>query len=460
MMKRLASGILGAAMGASAAMGEGVATNSWIRGKDADALASNPANWSLRHAPSSNEVVRLSQGHPRAIVWDEAAPRVVAGWIQEEGYAAIATIRTTPREDGFSALEILGDMHVLGGALTHPANDDAESWWLSLRVGGAFVVGRGAFVSASAKGFGSGRGPSPAVMTGGGASHGGQGAPQALAAPDRPARTYGSILSPLSSGSGGTAREGSGHAIRGGGVIVVEAGGDVTIEGCVAANADSRDPDGANIGGAAGGSVNIRAGGKIQGDGTITANGGRGYHDGAGGGGGGRIALVSGASLQMDVKRVTAHGGCGESAEPGTASRDRHIRGAAGTIYLVNTSQEAKGGGRVIVKDWHRPTLASTRIPADLNAPADECRDVKLAIEENGFVTLTASTTIRELAFTSGGLDLNGSTLVVGAIVKGWGDTAKFDTPGTYTTAESTQMDSVIFNKGGIVVRTYFKPLF
>ena len=35
-----------------------------------------------------------------------------------------------------------------------------------------------------------------------------------------------------------------------------------------------------------------------------------------------------------------------------------------------------------------------------------------------------------------------------------------FELPGTYTVAASQQMDSVIFSKGSIVVRAYFKPLF
>ena len=57
-------------------------------------------------------------------------------------------------------------------------------------------------------------------------------------------------------------------------------------------------------------------------------------------------------------------------------------------------------------------------------------------------------------------MDLNGNTLIVGKIVKGWGEGSTFELPGTYTVAASQQMDSVIFSKGSIVVRAYFKPLF
>ena len=459
-MKQIATILLGAALAVSAAAEGAVMTNTWIRARGSDALASNPANWSLRHAPLSNEVVRLAQSHSRALVWDAKASPVVAGWIQEKGYVAVVTLHTTPQTGGFNVLEVLGDMHVLGGALTHPANDDAETWWLSLRVGGGFTVGADAYVSVSGKGYGSGKGPSPGVTPGSGASHGGQGAPQALAANDRPALAYGSIVTPATSGSGGTSREGSAHEIRGGGVVVVEVGGDMIVDGRIAADADDRDPDGANVGGAAGGSVNLRAAGAIKVVGTISANGGRGHHDGAGGGGGGRIALVANGATQVNARRISANGGCGASDAPETTSRDRHIRAAAGTIYIEDSGRESKGGGRVLVKDWHRPTRASTRIPSDLSAPPDECRDARLAIEENGFVTLTASTTFRELSFTSGGMDLNGNTLIVGKIVKGWGEGSTFELPGTYTVAASQQMDSVIFSKGSIVVRAYFKPLF
>ncbi|MGI5867956.1 MAG: hypothetical protein ACOX9C_00735 [Kiritimatiellia bacterium] len=459
-MKQTAMILLGAVLASSAAAEEVVMTNTWTRASGVDALASNPANWSLRHAPRSNEVVRLAQGFSRAMIWDAKASPIVAGWVQGKGYVGVVTINTTPQAGGFKTLEVLGDMQVLGGALTHPPNDDAETWWLSLRVGGNFTVGADACVSVSGKGYGTGKGPSPGVTPGSGASHGGQGAPQALSPAGRPALTYGSIVNPTTSGSGGTAREGSTSPVRGGGVVMIEVGGDLVVEGRIAADADSNDVDGANVGGAAGGSVNLRAGGSIQGAGSIAADGGRGHHDGAGGGGGGRIALVAEKSIKMNTRRISANGGCGESETPDVGNRDRHIRAAAGTIYLEETGRDSKGGGQVIVKDWHRPTRASTRIPPDLHAVPDEGRDAQLAIQENGFVTLTASTAFRELSFTSGGLDLNGGTLIVGKIVKGGGSDATFEQPGTYAVPTSHQMDSIIFSKGSIVVRTYFKPLF
>ena len=118
-MKQIATILLGAALAVSAAAEGAVMTNTWIRARGSDALASNHANWSLRHAPLSNEVVRLAQSHSRALVWDAKASPVVAGWIQEKGYVAVVTLHTTPQTGGFNVLEVLGDMHVLGGALTH-----------------------------------------------------------------------------------------------------------------------------------------------------------------------------------------------------------------------------------------------------------------------------------------------------------------------------------------------------
>lgn len=447
--------VLGAAVAANA--GE---TNIWARGSGADALASNPANWSLRHAPLSNEVVRLTRGCSRAIVWDDKASPVVSGWIQEAGYVAVATINTTPKAGGFNTFSVLGDFIVKGGAVTHPANGDAEDWWLSLDVAGNVIVGENAFLSASGKGYASGKGPSPGVTPGSGASHGGQGAPCSMSTNTMPARTYDSIINPVMSGSGGTTLDGSPHSYNGGGSIVIKAGGKVIVDGSISANADSRDIDGTNIGGAAGGSVNIRARGKIEGNGSITANGGRGYHKGAGGGGGGRIALVSSGWNQMGGKRLSAYGGCGETATPESPVTDRHIRGAAGTVYVANLSLEPDAGGVVSISDWHRPSLASTRIPSDMHPDVNECRDAALSIEGNGFATLTASTSVRELKFSGGGIDLNRNTLVVGFVRSSSDKNGAFETPGTYTSPPSRHFDPVIFQNGSIVVRTYFKPIF
>lgn len=439
---------------------EAAVVNTWARTADSDALASNPANWSLRHAPLSNEIVRLPQSCSRAMIWDEKATDVVSGWIQEDGFIAVVTVNTTPKAGGFTTLKVLGDFDVRGGAVTHPANDDAEAWWLSLDIAGDLLLGEKAYFSVSGKGYASGKGPSPGVTFGSGASHGGQGAPQLNSANERPARTYDSIINPVMSGSGGTTREGAVHSYNGGGVIVLKVGGQVRVNGTITANADGRDIDDSNIGGAAGGSVNIRAELDITGEGSISANGGRGFHEGGGGGGGGRVALVSkSGSVRLPQARIAAYGACGESANPDNPIADRHIRGAAGTVYLESRSDEALNGGEVNVRDWHRPSLASTRIPSDMHPDVGECKDAALVVDGNGFVVVTASTSLRKLTFGGGGMDLNKNTLSVGSVINRKKEREPLDASGTYTSPTVMQLDSVIFSGGRIIVRTYFKPI-
>ncbi len=439
---------------------EATEVNTWARGADSDALASNPANWSLGHAPLSNEIVRLAQSCSRAMIWDEKATDVVSGWVQEDGFIAVVTVNTTPKAGGFNTLRVLGDFDLRGGAVTHPANEDAEAWWLSLDITGNLIVGEKAFISVSGKGYASGKGPSPGVTPGSGASHGGQGAPQVKSANDRPARTYDSILNPVMSGSGGAAREGAVYSYNGGGVIVLKVGGRALVGGTITANADGRDIDTTNIGGAAGGSVNIRAELDVKGEGWISANGGRGYHEGGGGGGGGRIALVSQSSgVWISMSHISAYGACGESANPDNPLADRHVRGAAGTVYIEGRAKETINGGEVIVRDWHRPSLASTRIPSDMHPDSGECKDVALAVDANGFVVVTSSTSLRKLTFGGGGMDLNKNTLMVGSVLNRKKESDPLDATGTYTSPTAMQLDSVIFNGGQIIVRTYFKPI-
>ena len=446
--------VLGAAMTANA--GE---TNIWVRGPESDALASNPANWSLRHTPLTNEVVRLSRSCSRAIIWDDKASPIVSGWIQESGYIAVATINTSPKPGGFQTLKILGDCRIEGGAVTHPANKDVEDWWLSLYVAGDLYVGEKAFLSASGKGYASGKGPSPGVTLGSGANHGGQGAPQAQSSDSRPARTYDSIVNPVQSGSGGTTLEGASHSYNGGGVILLVVDGRVFLNGRISADADGRDIDNSNIGGAAGGTVNLKIGQTLTGEGWITADGGRGFHKGAGGGGGGRISVVYQGSMFFPQNHLTAYGACGESDKPEVPQADRHVRGSAGTIYLASLGEKTMDGGRVLVNDRHSPSLASTRIPSDMFSDVNECKDASLNIGRNGFVTLTSSTSMRELIIADGGLDLNSNTLIVGQVKSPGKNQDVFDVPGSYTSPTSTQLDPIIFHNGTVVIRAYFKPI-
>ncbi len=469
-MKRF---LLAAALAAAAAADAGAATNTWVRKAGTDAKASNPANWSLKRVPKKSDVVLFSRRASNAAVWDAAAPREVAGWIQEEGYVAVITLETSPKGP-FRQLEVEGDVAILGGALTHPQNGASADWWLRIRAGGSITVGPEAIVSASGKGFAPGKGPSPGLAPGFGASHGGQGAPKNMADPAGVARCPGSIFEPSLSGSGGWGPEGrEAEGPHGGGSIRLEAGGDILLRGPVRADADSLSERDRLCGGAAGGSIWLVAGGDVklswEAGGRLSANGGEAFA-GRGGGGGGRIAIYAGAEKPDVVdsiwwcdnrRAIVAFGGTGETGSRDDTNRDRHIRAASGTIYTERTGPgRVPRGGRILVYNGVRPSLAYTRIPSDEGDDADATRDAELYLAGNAAGFANGSFPLRLLGFTGGGsLDLAGGTVTVGAVFSR-GDRARpLDDPGTHRESDDARLDPVLFNGGRLVVTPYFPPV-
>lgn len=439
-------------------------TNTWIRSSTSNALASNPANWSLKHVPTENEVVRLPASNPRSIIWDEEAPAVVGGWLQEAGYLAIATIATS-RGGAINELHIKGDLYVLDGGLTHHPNSEEDKWWLNVKVDGNMRVGERAFVSASGKGFASGKGPSPGIEPGHGASHGGQGSIKIGGDFNNASLCYDSIINPTQSGSGGTTKEGGNYSYNGGGVIILKIGGNLTNDGVICANADSSNIDGTNIGGAAGGTVNIDINGHIHGDGKIQANGGRGWHDGAGGGGGGRVAVVynkvcKGSGEGKDpssfaTRQIVAYGGVGQTNNPDNTNADKHVRAACGTVYLENHfNTTTPGGGNIIIRDWQRSSTATTHVPSDICDNPMECKNAALHVHQDSYVTLTASIDIRGLIFYgANGLDLNRNDIHT-TIAKDDRLRKTLKESGTYNMENYNDIFScVIFNDGSIIIQ-------
>lgn len=469
-MKRF---LLAAALLAAAAPGAGAATNVWVRKAGADAKASNPANWSLKRVPGKSDVVVFSKRCANAAVWDKAAPRQVAGWIQEEGYVAVVTVETSPKGP-LKSLEVAGDVAILGGALTHPQNQASADWWLSFEAGGSVSVGPEAIVSVSGKGFAPGKGPSPGLARGFGASHGGQGAPKNMAEIPGTARCVGSVLDPVLPGSGGWGPEGrEAEGPHGGGVIRFRAGGDIAIRGPVRADADSLSDRELLCGGAAGGSISLAAGGDVKlfaGEGgRITANGGEAYGGGGGGGGGGRIAIRAGADRPDVVdstwwadnrRAIEVSGGTGETGSRGDSNRDRHVRAASGTIYLERTGEgRVPGGGRVVVYNGVRPSLATTRLPSDDPGLAEELRDVELLLHGNAAAVANGSFSVRLLGFHGGGaLDLAGGTVTTGGVFARGNRNDVLDEPGTHRESDDARLDPVLFNGGRLVVTPYFPP--
>ncbi len=150
------------------------------------------------------------------------------------------------------------------------------------------------------------------------------------------AEPYGNFEAPDKLGGGG----GTG---RGGGRIHVSAA-DVVVDGLISA-----DGDGAFSGGA-GGSVHIEITGSASGSGNVQANGGSGAGGGCsigGAGAGGRIA-ITGGTISLVGTQIQARGG--SSTAPSYA--------AAGTVFL----NDSVGGGELfvenggVVPDYATPT--------------------------------------------------------------------------------------------------------
>lgn len=448
-----------------------VATNRWIRPVDGDPRVSVDSNWSLRHAPKEDEVVLFSARTARSAVWDKDAVHAVAGWVQEPGYVAVVTFETGPGST-FEKFTVNGDMDLQGGALTHPQNGDAETWWLNLCVTGALRVGEEAKISVSAKGYGPGKGPGVGLVPGSGASHGGQGAPKAQSAEINAQPVYGSVRHPRSSGSGGTAREGSPHGPYGGGVLLLEVGGLLDVKGKILANADTRDVKDSTIGGASGGSIEMHLGGefRLAENARISANGGPAFHEGGGGGGGGRIAFYTARQTPLEslpfhgqmMERITVNGGTGDTRFRNDVSKDRHIRGANGTVYVESvTADSVPGGGRCSIYGWARPSLAGTRLPID-GGNLMELQDAEVVVGRGGFLVLGGPLQLRALGFhETGGADLNLATLTAGQVRNAWReDRPPFTIPGMYRdNTASDHLGPVFFNGGVINILPYFKPI-
>jgi hypothetical protein len=290
----------------------------------------------------------------------------------------------------------------------------------------------------------------------------------------RPALCCGSFLDPSLPGSGGTVAPGADALLgHGGGVVRLSCDGEMRIDGRVRADGDSRDGDrGALLGGAAGGSVSLRAGGafRLGEAAAISADGGDAFHDGGGGGGGGRIAIRGGEGGLDPAnypwwdealrRRVHAWGGRGDMRRRDARETDSHLRAAAGTIYGEGSGEgRTPGSGTLVVADRHRPSLAATRLPGDLDpVGAEALRDGALVLAETSYVTLSGPMSVRALGFREGhrgALDLNGSVL---SASRTWTRSPgnAIEDPGSYRDNVDVRFNAILFNGGAVQLRPWF----
>ena len=206
--------------------------------------------------------------------------------------------------------------------------------------------------------------------------------------------TYGSILHPATPGSGGF--WGGNNDAPGGGRMRLEVTGLLTVNGSITARAPVR-----NNAGGAGGSIWITAG-SLAGTGVVDASCAK---NASPGGGGGRVAVYVTNSDSFANVEISARGGNPSSG----------YDGAAGTVYLQSKS-EGDGCGVIIVNNASRTssTKMVTHIPPAFGSFTDDLYSVRLRLESNAVVALTADLTLRDISVDSTSLLwLRGHTLRV-----------------------------------------------
>ena len=222
--------------------------------------------------------------------------------------------------------------------------------------------------------------------------------------------TYGSILDPLSYGSGGW---GDGSIYAGGGVIKLTVTGSLIVNGTICSRgfgyAQAAE---INIGGAgSGGSVNLTAG-RLTGSGRIDANGGNNGLYGPGSGGRVKVSLLeTGAAFADFSGTIEALGG---SLQNNTQATTYDLSpGAAGTVCLVEPNSDP------IVKvynvwrygdtaaDW-RVADSPDALPSATHLPAKQNGDslsalkpTKWELSGNGAIRLTSDVKIASLSLAA-----------------------------------------------------------
>ena len=373
-------------------------------------LASVPANWSKGAVPvAADAVYVIADKAARDLDWD-LADATVASW-KQVGDVSV-TFQCTPS----NLLSIAGNATLEGGTWTHTGPAAEPTTMINVSVGGDLVVGAGASIQAGAgadgmhtrpRGFT--RATGPGYLRGAGASFAGDGG-------HPPSETsfvsYGSVLDPLSYGSGGW---GDGNQYAGGGIVKLAVGGTLTVDGAIQSRGFGYPLDKeATIGGAgSGGSVNLTAG-ALAGAGRIDANGGQNGLRGPGSGGRVKIALTGASADFSDFTGVIEAIG-GAMKEAGQANSYDITPAAAGTVCLSTAADTAPtvrvhnefhyGNGPATWRVATDPDAvpSGTHLPAkqDTDAPAG-LRHSRWELSGHGALRLTQNVRILSLSLASG----------------------------------------------------------
>lgn len=334
----------------------------------ANGNASDGNNWFPAGAPTSDDNILFDGNFSNArCIWDAAATHEVASWEQVAAFTGTVELQTTYESGAFSALAIVGDCTVNGGVITQTANSNAQTYRLSMTVGGNLVTASGTQITATGKGYATGY---PSGVTAG--THGGSVSAWS--------QVYGDFRNPTDIGAGGGS-----SGLTGGGAIRLAVTGAATVNGKILARPSASDQQYHVFG--AGGSIYLSAA-SIEGSGEINASGYGSQAGGRAGGGGGRVALyVTGEdSMSFPLSKVTATGTVGAW----------NTSGGAGTIFVKTRNQT---NGTLVVDDVtvtqteYRQYLhtrhAATPIPTGGTWTLDELR-----FRNSGILVVPAGTTL------------------------------------------------------------------
>ena len=291
-----------------------------------------------------------------------------------------------------------------GCTLTHRPNFNNEAYKLNFTVVSNLIIQTNALINVDGRGYFAAQGPGTAVGNTGG-SYGGVGGNHDDFVTI--GTTYGSILAPTNSGSGGSSVAAKND---GGGAIIINVGGICIITNGAIISASGSGFNGSTDGSSgAGGTIYIKAG-VITGTGIIRANGQTTAGGNGGGGGGGRISLVQTANNSLFSGTVTTYGGY--------MSANGH-NGSAGTIYQELPSNGA-GNGTVTVDNnnlvikFNAVTPAYSNIVTSLPSkllPSENLTGTRWVCQNKGLIGVSTNTTISSLNISNTIMQLSGNTL-------------------------------------------------
>lgn len=333
-----------------------------------------------------------------------------------------------------------------GGTLAHSANTNAKNYYVEVQANNMTVNG---MITAKGKGYSATYGPGVPIHIRKGAGHGGYGGNGGLYTLQYGGPHYNNanLKTPEELGSG-TLNDGSSRGASGGGYIrlnvagTLEVNGTITVDGAIGNTVNSSTVSG----GGSGGSIYITTGTISGGGALISADGGSGTVASGGStqsssGAGGRISIVyatdsyyEGIRSLINYERLRAFGGNQYSSHAG----------AAGSIFMYNTSTETNG--KIYYNNGSNPHVQFAETPVPLSVTVDDfdtLNNATLLIESADTFALPSSVVDYRLV-VAGTATIPGNNLII-------------NDGGYFEWRKNTDLNltSLTINYGGLMTHSY-----